>query len=173
MLVFGIDIKDLSWFLFQRFQASAECTIRHTILRFNQILIITVLLWFILISITDELCQPSQKCQKSSLCCHAYLDSKGILTFSPFPSLLLGDRLGLTYPWLIFIVKEPLPFRWQRFSLCFILTTTRILIPDRSTLICINASALPERLPTIHLRWSSVSVIGLALSVLEAYNLDK
>ena len=139
------------------------------------------LLWFALISIADKLCQPSPKCQKSSLRYRTYSESKGILTFFPFPFLQLGDWLGLTYPWLIFIVKEPLPFRWRWFSHRFILTTTRILIPNRSTSAHTDASALSGRLPTIHLsmilsigdRFSPVRFRGLQPWQVSCYALFK
>ncbi len=86
--------------------------------RFNQILIIMILLWFILVNTDDDPYQSIPKSQKSNLCHHAYLNSKGILTFFPFPLFKWWTWLGLTIPWLIYIVKEPLPLQWQRFSLC-------------------------------------------------------
>ena len=60
----------------------------------------------------------------------------------------LWSQLGSTYPWLICIVKEPLPLRWQRFSLCSDLTTTKILIPTKSTNPPGHASTFAGRLPT-------------------------
>ena len=76
----------------------------------------------------------------------------------PFPQSIIWILLGLANPWLIDIVKEPLPFQWQRFSLCFDLTTTRILISMRSTSLRRNASALTERLLTTS--FSTVYSIG-------------
>ena len=114
--------------------------------QFNQDLIIMILPWYILINITDKLCQPSQKRRKLNLCCHMYPNSTGILTCFPFPNNLLRIWLGSTYPWLTYIVKEPLPFRWQRFSLCYDLTTARILVFIRSTFTHENASVLIKHL---------------------------
>lgn len=114
----------------------------------NLVLIITILPRFIVISTTDKLCKPSPKSQKQFLCYHTYLDNTGILTCFPFPSFLLGIRLGSITPWLIYIVKEPLPFRWQWFSHCTAPTTTRILYSSWSTNLFRLASAQPECLPT-------------------------
>ncbi len=141
-------IKDLFTFHFQSIQASTERFLRTAVLRFNRVLIITILPRFIPINIFDERCQSSPNSQKCDLCCHAYFYSTGILTCFPFWSFDLRITLGSTYPWLIYIVKEPLPFRWQRFSLCSDLTTTRILIPIESTNPLGNASTPTGRLPT-------------------------
>ena len=104
------------------------------------------------------MCCSSRKSQKQNLCCHTYLDNTGILTCFPFPSFLLGIRLGSITPWLIYIVKEPLPFRWQWFSHCTALTTTRILYSSRSTHLFRRTSTQPECLPTTLL--SKVYSIG-------------
>lgn len=56
---------------------------------FNQVLIIMILPWLMPVNTNDDLCRPNQKCQKSILCCHTYYNSKGILTFFPFPRFKL------------------------------------------------------------------------------------
>ena len=63
MLVLGIDIKDLSLFLFHRLLISAELLIQGAGLSFNLVLTITVLPRFMLIHITDKLCQLIRKRQ--------------------------------------------------------------------------------------------------------------
>ena len=113
---------------------------------------------FFVISTYDSRCWFSQKGRKCGLCCHAYSNNTGILTCFPFPYLLLGVRLGSINPWLIFIVKEPLPFRRMWFSHIFALTTARILYSSRSTYLFRHASARPECLPTT--RFAAVSSIG-------------
>ena len=140
--------KDLFQFPFQGFQASAECSKRNTIPKFNQVLTVMILPWFILVSTAEKPCQPSPKCQKLDLRRRTYFCSTGILTCFPFPSLQLGDWLGSTNPWLNCIVKEPLPFQRRRFSLRSDPTTTRILNPIRSTPSHEEASALTGHLPT-------------------------
>ena len=117
--------------------------------QFNQLLNITLLRWLILLNSLDNRNQPNPKCQKIILCCHAYLLSKGILTFFPFPIFELRSRLGSTNPWLIIIVKEPLPFQRQCFSHCSDLTTTRIFITMRSTPSLEEISAHTVRLSTV------------------------
>ncbi len=86
---------------------------RETILSFRPVLIITILPGSMLISVNDGLRPPSQKRLKQNLCCHAYLNSSGILTGRPFLTHQLDARLGPTDPWLIDIAKEPLPFQWS------------------------------------------------------------
>ena len=148
MLVLGIDAWDLSLFPFHGVPASTKCFIRNTIPSFNQLLIITILRWYVLVSKTEKSCWFSSNRQKESLRHRVYSNSKGILTFFPFPLFQLGTRLGLTYSWLNCIVKKPLPFRWQWFSHCYDPTTARILILARSTPPYEDASALTKRLPT-------------------------
>jgi hypothetical protein len=57
-------------FLFHGLLASAEYSIRSTILHFTLLLIMTILHRPIRISTNDSLCQSSQKCQKFDLCYH-------------------------------------------------------------------------------------------------------
>jgi len=71
-----------------------------------------------------------------------------MLTFFPFPSLELRAELGSTYPWLIYIAKEPLPFRYCRFSLQIGPTTTRILIFARFTSPYGKTFSQAKHLPT-------------------------
>ena len=144
------------------------------ILSFNQVLIVTILPWFMLINTNESLCQPSPKRQKQNLRYRVYSYSTGILTCFPFLHVIFWMQLGPTYPWLIYIVKEPLPFRWQRLSLCSDLTTARILIFMRSTSPFEDTSILTNR-HTYHYayRMSAVSVAGLAPSVFGAYSLDE
>jgi len=61
--------------------------------------------------------------------------------------LLLEAQLGPTYPWLIDIAKEPLPFQRQRFALCYDPTIARIVISARSIPAHAEISAQAERLP--------------------------
>ena len=105
----------------------------------------------------DNLDWSSRKCRKYFLCHHMYLNSKGILTFFPFPKTELRNELGSTYSWLNCIVKKPLPFQWQRFSLCLDLTTTRIFISTGSTYTLAHASAPAKRLSTIFF-WKTYSI---------------
>ena len=139
---------DFFCFPFQRLQASTEPYLSMAVLRFNQVLLVTRLPRFVLISKSDKTCQSSPKRQKSDLCCHAYTCSTGILTCFPLPLLQLGAWLGSTYPWLNCVAKEPLPFRWYRFSRYSVPTITRIFISIRSIHPFRNTSALTERLPT-------------------------
>ena len=92
---------------------------------------------------------PTPKCQKFVLRRRAYYNSTGILTCFPFLDIDLWCQLGSTYPWLNCIVKEPLPFRWYRFSLYFGLTLARILNFERFTLPLRSAFARTKRLPII------------------------
>ena len=117
MLVLGIVTGDLSLFPFHGLQASAEhCKaalfwqlIRFSALRYSPDLLA--------INNHDSDCQPSPKRQEQGLRRRTYIRGTRILTRFPFlyqPKL--WAELGLTYPWLIYIAKEPLPFRWNRFS---------------------------------------------------------
>ena len=142
--------SDLSTFSFHGLQVSTESPIRATIPKFNQVLIVTILPWFVMVSINDSLCQSNRKRQKRSLCCHVYTSSIGILTYFPFPILNLWDWLGSTNPWLICIAKEPLPFRWRRFALRLDPTTTGILIPHEVQ-IHSRLPFYPQRTPTYHI----------------------
>ena len=49
------------------------------------------------------------------------------------------------------MAKKPLPFRYQRVSLCIDPTTAGIFISTQSTPTYVEASAYIEYLPTIHL----------------------
>ena len=62
------------------------------------------------------------------------------------------------------MAKKPLPFRYQRFSLCADPTTARILIPSRSTLSHEKTSALKEHQPTTPSQDEGVFRIGSELS---------
>ena len=115
---------------------------------FAQVLIVMILPWVILLT-HREMCQPNPKCQKSDLRCRAYPKNTRILTCFPFPFINLWCRLGPINPWLIVIVKEPLPFRWQWFSHCFDLTTARILIP-KLVHIYLRTYFCPTRTPIYH-----------------------
>ena len=111
-------------------------------------LIITILTRFIEVNKYDGTCWYSLKCQKYALRCRAYIYSTGILTCFPFPLDQLGLGLGPTYSSLTNIAKKPLGFRHYGFSPYIDPTTTRILIPTRSTNSYEKASAHARRLPT-------------------------
>jgi hypothetical protein len=49
------------------------------------------------------------------------------------------------------MAKKPLPFRYQRVSLCIDPTTAKIYISTQSTTAYAEASAYVEHLPTTHL----------------------
>ena len=169
-----MDILVFSRFHFHGLKVLSKYSVQNTIPKLNQFLIITILHWFILVNMNDGSCRSNRKRLKSCLCCHSYQNSKGILTFFPFPFLMLWDWLGPTNPWLIDIVKEPLPFQWQRFSLCLDPTTTRILISARCIPILKGTSTLAERLPITRTAVRSiVSVINLVPSTFKAYCLDE
>ena len=148
MPVLGIDTKDFFLFLFHGLQASTEYHIRDTIPKVNLVLIFTILPRFALVNKNDSSCLSSQKRQQQNLRCRTYFSSKGILTFFPFPIIQLRNRLGFTNPWLICIVKEPLPFQRNWFSQFLDPTFTRIFISARSISFRKNISIQAERLPT-------------------------
>ncbi len=73
-------------------------------------------------------------------------------------------RLGPTNSQLNYMAKKPLPFRYQRFSLCVDPTTTRILIPTRSISPYEKTSALIEHQLTTYFLTKAVSSIGSEFS---------
>ena len=148
MLVLGIVTQDLLQFPFHGLLGLAKYYIHSTILNFDQVLGVTPLPWFMMISANGNLHSLTRKCQKLYLRCRTYLDSKGILTFFPFSSIRLGSRLGLTNPWLICIVKEPLPFQRYGFSPYLVPTLTKIFNTVRSKRPCGRPSALSVHLST-------------------------
>ena len=82
MPVLGIVIKDLFAFHFHGLRISTKLCIHSAILRFNLVLIITILPRFILINANDNLHWSIQKRLKRNLRYRAYFDSNGILPFS-------------------------------------------------------------------------------------------
>ena len=151
MLVLGTNILDLSTFPFHGFQALPKRSYRTAFPEITRVLIVTILPRLVSVNTLGSLCSVSPKRQKRGLRCRTYKNSTGILTGFPFASLQLGDHLGSTNPSLIFIGKEPLPFRRRRFSLRSVPTLTRILISARFTYTYEHAFAQAERLPTPHL----------------------
>ena len=111
-------------------------------------LIITILTRTTLLNKHDDTCWYSLKRRKYVLRCRTYIYSTGILTCFPFPLDLLGHGLGPTYSSLTNIAKKPSGFRHYGFSPYIDPTTTRILIPTRSTNSYEKASAHARRLPT-------------------------
>ena len=84
---------------------------RDTILRFSEVLIVTILPSHALINTADKPWQPTPKRQKQDFRRRILRLYRNINLF-PFPhTLQLGAQLGPIYPWLICIAKEPLPFR--------------------------------------------------------------
>jgi hypothetical protein len=71
---------------------------RHTIPKFNRVLIIMILPRFALVNTADEPCRTSRIRQKMSLRCRTYLDSKGILTFFPFPGRHVMPPVRINLP---------------------------------------------------------------------------
>ena len=118
--------------------------------RFTQVLVMTTLPCVMLINMSDETCAPLPKRQKYNSRCRTYKSSTGILTCFPFLLVQLGLQLGSTNPWLIFIVKEPLPFRWYWFSQYYVPTIARIFISARSRSPLGKRSTRAERLPIHH-----------------------
>ena len=58
---------------------------RNTHPKFNQVLIVMILPRFVMVNAKDFPRRPPPKREKQNLCCHAYLNSRGILTSFPFP----------------------------------------------------------------------------------------
>ncbi|GEM_PF-4188170 len=109
----------------------------------------TILTDAVFVNTHDNACWSSLTCRNTTLCCHAYIHSTGILTCFPFPLDQLGHGLGPTTSSLTNIAKKPLGFRHYGFSPYTDPTTTRILIHTRSTSAYTNASAHARRLPTL------------------------
>jgi len=81
----------------------------------------------------------------------------------------------MTYPSLIYIEKEPLPFRPQWFSHCSSPTTARILIRTRSTCPSRQASVLALHQPNLHApcAWTLVSANSLDPIIFGAHTLEE
>ena len=75
---------DFFWFPFHWFKVSTKYCLHSTIPRFNQVLIMTILPWFVLVKITDMLSWSIPKRQKPNLRYRTYKSSNGILTVFPF-----------------------------------------------------------------------------------------
>lgn len=144
----GTNIKDFFWSVFHGLLKSTEFLVKEIILNLTQLLIITILHWLRKISSPIKMSQSIRKRLRSNLRHRTYFNSNRILTVFPFLKNQLRKKLGSTNPWLNCSAKEPLPIRRHRFSLCYAPTTTRILIPNRSTTARTIASTLKGRLPT-------------------------